>query len=356
MISDGQVVGAALRKQQCATCGTIRHVDRLSDAEIAAIYAGSYALPGLCADRQVPDYAKVICAALPPDARIDSILDIGCGSGALLRQMAGRLHPSRAIGLDPASNPISEAGGALRIIRGTTADLPDGAGFDLILSVNTIEHVSGPAAFLSTIAHRLAPDGSVIIICPAIEPSNDELLFFDHVWTLPPAALMRLGQRVGLTLDRTVMLEGRLAGFALYRLRRAGVPIVVAPVVGSPARYLEVWADLERKLSTILDEDGRDLDAFGAGQMAALVRAYAPEAFAKVQAFLVDDPAEAWPIGRVEKYTPARVGGGKRVLCLVHPRSFGIVATRIRGDGGVPIALPLEDTITAVTGGTGEKA
>jgi SAM-dependent methyltransferase len=353
MISDGRIVDRALRKLQCRCCGTIRHAEALTDAEISAIYAGSYALPGLTGDGQVADYAAEVAKALPPGAPCDSLLDIGCGSGALLRRLAGVLRPTTAIGVDPAATPDACGPGPVRILRGTAADLPAEAQFDLIVSVNTIEHVADPQGFLATVASRLTQRGTAIVICPAIAPSNDELLFFDHIWTFPPTALSRIATRVGLTLDRTSVLGGRLEGFSLYRLCKAGIAADVAPLTGTPARYLGAWSQLEDRLGPIIDRAGVQVDAFGAGQMAALVRTYAPVAFARCRVFLVDDVASAWPIGRVEAYAAERIRGGRPVLCLVHPRSFGAVAARIHADGGLPLALPLDETPPGAAGGQG---
>ena len=66
-----------------------------------------------------------------------------------------------------------------------------------MVSVNTIEHTHDPAAFLAALSARLRPGGRAVIICPVARPANCELLFFDHLWTLSPAAFAAFAAAAG---------------------------------------------------------------------------------------------------------------------------------------------------------------
>jgi 2-polyprenyl-6-hydroxyphenyl methylase/3-demethylubiquinone-9 3-methyltransferase len=96
-------------------------------------------------------------------------LDVGCGAGLLTEPLA-RLG-AKATGIDAAPELVEAA----RIHAGQqgleidyrAAAVEEIAGrFDLITSLEVIEHVAHPAAFLSSIAQRLAADGLLILSTP----------------------------------------------------------------------------------------------------------------------------------------------------------------------------------------------
>ncbi len=116
-----------------------------------------------------------IAKALPfltPGARV---LDIGCGEGELLRQVARLADGS--IGVDPTLSHTAHRG-AFRLVRGVFPDdvPPDGGPFDAITMLAVLEHL--PEAgheSLAAGAHRLLkPNGRVIITVPA--PAVDHIL------------------------------------------------------------------------------------------------------------------------------------------------------------------------------------
>jgi SAM-dependent methyltransferase len=63
----------------------------------------------------------------------ESVLDVGCGTGAMLRLARERGHRGRLVGLDPDRAALARAArrGDIDWIEGTAADAPRGAGFAL---------------------------------------------------------------------------------------------------------------------------------------------------------------------------------------------------------------------------------
>ncbi len=97
-------------------------------------------------------------------------LDVGCGAGLLCEPLA-RLGAS-VTGVDAAAENIAaaaeHAAGA-----GLTIDYRHGeisalglTGFDLVCSMEVIEHVADKAAFLSALAGTLAPGGLMVLSTP----------------------------------------------------------------------------------------------------------------------------------------------------------------------------------------------
>jgi len=350
MISDGRIIGCPLEKIRCARCGLIRFLEPLSTAAVAAIYATNYGLPlvvGVGEDKRGEAYASVVGSIIEAGSDIKEVLDVGCGTGSMLRFLIGQNPNIQAVGVDPArSEKISRITEKLTLLSGDAdTALDEAARFDVVVSINTIEHTSDPFEFLLALRRRVRSGGQIIVICPASEPANCELLFYDHLWTFSPEALTRIANRVDLSVRVHRLLEAPLTGFQMFVLG-SDQPPTASPQTEAKAdaavAYLRAWQSLDGVLSAALDNAGGKVQLFGAGQMAALLRAYAPRAFSRVSRLVLDRPEEAWPLGRVESYKPQEHSNGWVTLVGVHPSLQDAVADRIRRDGGVAIAFPAE--------------
>jgi len=97
-------------------------------------------------------------------------LDVGCGAGLLCEPLA-RLGAS-VTGVDAAEENIAAAsahaaGGGLAIdYRCGEIGALDIGQFDLVCSMEVIEHVADKAAFVSALADRLAPGGLMVLSTP----------------------------------------------------------------------------------------------------------------------------------------------------------------------------------------------
>jgi 2-polyprenyl-6-hydroxyphenyl methylase/3-demethylubiquinone-9 3-methyltransferase len=112
-----------------------------------------------------------------PDARASTrplagkaALDIGCGAGLVCEPLA-RLG-AEVTGVDAAAENVAAAsahaeavGLDIRYMAGEVGALDIGQ-FDLVTSVEVIEHVADKAAFLRDVAGRLAPDGLLVMSTP----------------------------------------------------------------------------------------------------------------------------------------------------------------------------------------------
>ncbi|WP_033075499.1 bifunctional 2-polyprenyl-6-hydroxyphenol methylase/3-demethylubiquinol 3-O-methyltransferase UbiG [Sphingopyxis sp. MWB1] len=167
-----------------------------------------------------------------------SALDVGCGAGLLTEPLA-RMGAA-VTGVDAAPENIGAArahaagqGLAIDYFAGELADLDteggESATFDLVTSMEVIEHVADPAAFLAGLAARLGPDGLMILSTPNRTAASKILLVEaaerfgavprgTHDWDkfLRPEELEALMEEVGLrVIDRTGLAPSASRGFKL---------------------------------------------------------------------------------------------------------------------------------------------
>jgi ubiquinone/menaquinone biosynthesis C-methylase UbiE len=103
------------------------------------------------------------------------ILDVGCGTGYLLRQLAVRVPAAAELaGIDAAPAMIETAremaraaarDGRLRFTEGAAEQLPyPGEAFDLVVSTTSFDHWADQQAGLTECARVLAPAGHLVLV------------------------------------------------------------------------------------------------------------------------------------------------------------------------------------------------
>ena len=98
------------------------------------------------------------------------VADLGCGNGSLSHAIATRGH--EVTGLDSSVSAIDQARQAYpscRFFRASIDDLPSEielASFDLVVSLETIEHLIDPRALLRATRRLLHPGGRLILSTP----------------------------------------------------------------------------------------------------------------------------------------------------------------------------------------------
>ena len=347
MLSDGRVIARTLAKLSCMACGAAFHASETSRPDVREIYGGGYALAG-AAPKSDAARARAYCRWIQSECSTPgSILEIGCGSGALLKELLSAWPAAKGCGIDPALPKAGRSDGRICLERGFVEDIPQHwQDFDLIVAVNVVEHVLNPGAFLAALQSRLAPNGNIVIVCPAAEPPNVELLFFDHLYSFTPSALRAASKSTSLVARKQSSAPREIGDFQMLVFNNADDASGTSlqgdrPFPDLHARrqsYLERWRGLDQ---TLLDRSkpGARLVAFGAGQTAALLRAYAPRMWARVGLIMLDDVNEAWALGPpIASYQDAVQNlAGAEILIAASPHAQTAIAGRLRNDGMQPI-------------------
>ncbi len=146
------------------------------------------------------------CKDIPANAKI---LDVGCGDGfhlKLLKQFGNKSWTLEGIDLDSRAVAIASKTG-LTIHHGSVEDLNLGDNqYDLVYTIQTIEHVANPDEFLAAIFCILKPGGRLVIVTDNTD-SIDFAWFkksywggyhFPRHWNLfNPKSLTRLAHKTG---------------------------------------------------------------------------------------------------------------------------------------------------------------
>lgn len=156
-------------------------------------YQKLYGADDLLAEYLVPErlafYDEV--ASIAAQYAGDSIVDVGCGSGNLLRALLDRVAESRGIAvrrvlaLDHARSALERTSELVPEAEGRVFDLMDddlgGERFDLVLCTEVLEHLRRPEVARDRLARASAPGGTILITVP--DGAMDEWEGHVNFWT-----------------------------------------------------------------------------------------------------------------------------------------------------------------------------
>jgi SAM-dependent methyltransferase len=131
------------------------------------------------------------------------VLDVGCGEGSFLLNLAHRMRRVRFVGMDHSELAIRDA--ALRLEGEASADVEfhaaffdssyDPSTYDAILTRYTLQHSSDPRGFLRAVADRLEPNG--VFVCMESLDAYTDCHELDPVWERFRDSIRAIHERVG---------------------------------------------------------------------------------------------------------------------------------------------------------------
>ena len=174
-----------------------------------------------------------------------AILDAGCGSGVFSFELAKRHPEARVVGIDSDPDLVTRAGQIASRARlancsfqkGDVTDLGFEDAFDLVVSVDNLEHVEDDVGAMRTLLRALRPGGRLVVHVPGYE--RRWILFGRRVNFDVPGHV-----RPGYKADQLVSkLEG--AGFDVTTCRSTYGAV---ETFTNNISYLITGADQRRKL------------------------------------------------------------------------------------------------------------
>ncbi len=151
-----------------------------------------------------------------------AILDVGCGTGKLLKSARGRFPDARLVGVDAADEMVKYAqsstpDGTIEFRQATAEDLPlPDASFDLVFSTMTFHHWQNQARGAAEVARVLTPGGRWLLAD-----------FVASGFMRPVRAMLNMHQFPDRTHLQSMLAEAGLKVVTVQRVWRLGGQVAV---------------------------------------------------------------------------------------------------------------------------------
>lgn len=164
--------------RRCSACDTFFVCPAPSDAQIDAFYSNYHASHftselndagkirvALRSDIPVED---IRISWLQEHAQVDgaTVLDVGCGKGTFLHQLAKLGAETHGVEFDPAAASIAKELGASSVHVGPIETMLNDRLFDIIILKDIIEHPLRPVSLFENCVRRLKPGGLILVWTP----------------------------------------------------------------------------------------------------------------------------------------------------------------------------------------------
>jgi SAM-dependent methyltransferase len=188
---------------------------------------------------------KRITAVIPTGA---SVIDVGCGRGDFLRYLHRNRPEVQLTGIDYSPNQDEK----IRFLQGDAFELDVGERFDVVVSLNVIEHVSDCVAFANRLRELTKPGGTMVIMTVnessilyglarigrrlGVPLAFDRLYSRHHLHHFTSASLLRLLESCGLKLSKHILHNSPVKAVDLpvqNRMADAVLRIMVGGVCGA---------------------------------------------------------------------------------------------------------------------------
>lgn len=198
----------------CRTCGCVQKpIDEAWRVEVEEIYSG-YAIyqqsagqeqavfestTGLPASRSQRLFAFLQQElALPQDG---TLLDVGCGNGALLRVVSQTL-PGWTLWGTELNDRYRQEVECIPHVEAMHVGQPwEAPGlFDAVTMIHVLEHIENPVDFLTKIAGLLKGDGLLIVETPNVPANPFDILVADHCTHFTVESMRAILHRAGYTI------------------------------------------------------------------------------------------------------------------------------------------------------------
>ena len=202
---------------QCNICGLIqKDTGRKYKSIVNDIYESNYKLPGGGANVNVQNgiaksREKQLIETLIEVGDLPltgSFLDVGTGSGHLLKEFSKMLNGWKLVGHDVSgtNEQMVRNNGAAQFYFGSLEKITEK--FDLIVMNHVLEHVLQPSKILKQVRNLLKPDGKLVVVVPTYTVTFTDFYFIEHCAHYSPQTLDIAAALSGLKVLHN--LEGKL--------------------------------------------------------------------------------------------------------------------------------------------------
>jgi 2-polyprenyl-3-methyl-5-hydroxy-6-metoxy-1,4-benzoquinol methylase len=289
--------------------------------------------------------AEWMRSALGNDFVPQSVLDVGCGAGWSMQATKG-IYPDAVIaGIEPS--PINAAKARLAgfcVAETRLGETTKGQKYDLIYSVNVLQHVIDPVNFCRYLIGHLTEHGRIVLILPDASVPSHELLWSDHNFSFRPKDLLGLANRAGLQvlnwepnppnnslLNKQIVVMTRIDSLVARDICPE-TPQSADELFAKRSSYLASWQTLDRELVQRIAGNVRIFN-FGASMWTWLLAGYCPSYWRSVAFCLVDGGAGQCVGKSVASPADIEFADGDCIVLGINPVNQGSFKEKLRGRG-----------------------
>lgn len=283
MTGDQRIVEGSLKKIICPDSGVVANEVAFTLDDLELLYGTEYELntlgreehffytsQGAVARSEV--FFQWIAPHLPDS--FDTLLEIGCGEGNLLKRFSAKCSGKNLLGLD-GSHKASELANAKglnvsrRVINGEEA-VPKA---DVLLLVNVIEHIEDIPLLFASLKNSLNDNGRIIFCLPIQDYGGYDIFFAEHVWHFTAAHFEVILKKNGLKILHSDISHPVNHGIGLFVCeKKTDESQAVGPLYSDAIiRNLAFWRASFQKLDEYISSNRFEKVAiFGAGEVATL--------------------------------------------------------------------------------------
>jgi 2-polyprenyl-3-methyl-5-hydroxy-6-metoxy-1,4-benzoquinol methylase len=235
------VEGCASRVVECGGCGLARLDPLPSDEELARFYPDAYyGDPGVKFQPAIEwlvravgtRHIRFLARGVVPGGRI---LDVGCGRGVLLSELADRGYEVHGVERSPAAALGADPRAQIRIAPDLAAAGYSAGFFDAVFIWHVLEHLREPVAAVREVHRILRPGGKLVVAVPNFSslqarwagPAWFHLDLPRHAYHFPIRALRELLEQTGFVCESEHHFSLRQNPFGWIQSslnRRPGLP------------------------------------------------------------------------------------------------------------------------------------
>jgi SAM-dependent methyltransferase len=194
-------------------------------------------------------------------ARDARVLDVGCGTGIMLLELAQRFDGAAGIDYSRLALDFCRRRGLQRLTRGDATRLPYASnGLDVVLALDVVEHLDDDAGCVAELARVCRPGGHVLVHVPAFPLLwSDKDVLNHHRRRYRRAGLRALIESAGLEVRHLTHFNSTVFPLAAgMAVARGGGRAAAAPARGAAAldALYALPAPVNAALTAMLDVEG----------------------------------------------------------------------------------------------------
>jgi SAM-dependent methyltransferase len=349
MSSDGQTIGLSINKEECENCGTIRSSDtsflndfyrnyyklNIANNDPQYIYNGV----GMTKSKMHFEWIEKLVGNQMH--KVNSIIEIGCGSGNLLNLF----NAENKYGVEPSEDAAKHAHNIANVRNIGYEEIDDSEKYDLILSTCVIEHTINPNDFLKK-NWNIAHDNSLIIIgLPIQDAESFDVYFLDHLHHFTSKQFIYLCQKNGFTVEKFEIGYKCMTTIAYFVLRKKTIPLNILSFEKNQNFYISKrWIDnLNDFLKSHKDQN---LVAFGFGETSFFYQTYT-ELNSIIKFYIDDVKAESTKnVITVEEAIKTGILQNGFLVLLTNPHYHDFLKKKFEGVSNLKFYSPFSNNLS----------